>query len=86
MIRMMIGENQPLIKPPAFLFMAEHSLCKKFLNSLGIKSRIVNYFSKNNGSHTFLEVLNEKSGKWILEDPDYNVSYRFNGKDKKKSH
>ncbi len=83
MIQMMIGEENKLPIKPQLSCSARTLVMQEILNSLGIKSRIVNYFSENHGSHTFLEVLNEKSGKWILEDPDYNVSYRFNGKDKK---
>ena len=83
MIQMMIGEENKLPIKPQLSCSARATFMQEILNSLEIKSRIVNYFSENHGSHTFLEVLNEKSGKWILEDPDYNVSYRFNGKDKK---
>ena len=56
---------------------------REILLSLCIQSRIVNYFSEFNGSHTFIEVFNKKIEEWILEDPDYNISYKLNGSDKK---
>ena len=50
---------------------------QEILKVLGIRSRLVNLFSENSGSHSFLEVLNPNTNQWILEDPDYNISYKF---------
>ncbi len=83
MIKMMLeNESQKSIKPQLSCS-ARALVMQEILLSLGVQSRIVNYFSEYNGSHTFLEVFNKKTDEWIIEDPDYNISYKLNGGDKK---
>jgi Ca2+-binding RTX toxin-like protein len=47
-------------------------------STLGIQSRAVWLYRNNDdffGGHTFLEVLNPGTGKWEIQDGDYNVYY-----------
>ena len=52
------------------------------LDSLGIRSRMVNVFSSDFTtlrSHTFLEAYNPDNGHWEIQDPDYDVYYVYKG-------
>lgn len=51
---------------------------KALLDELGIESRIIDLFVVVHGevqSHTLLEAFDRDRGEWILQDPDFNVSY-----------
>lgn len=51
---------------------------KAILDALGIESRIIDLFVVVQGevlSHTLLEAFDRDRGEWILQDPDFNVSY-----------
>ena len=83
MIKIMLeNKSQKSIKPQLSCS-ARALVMQEILLSLGIQSRIVNYFSEYNGSHTFIEVFNKETDEWVLEDPDYNISYKLNGNNKK---
>lgn len=69
--------------PPQLSCSARTLAMQRILDILDHESRIVNFFSEHAGSHTFLEVLNPQTNKWFLEDPDYNISYKFNNKSEK---
>jgi hypothetical protein len=48
------------------------------LDALGIENRAVHVFSGDYDeirSHTFVEVLDENSGRWVIHDPDFDVAY-----------
>ena len=83
MIKMMLENQSRKSIKPQLSCSARALVMQEILLSLGIQSRIVNYFSEFNGSHTFIEVFNKEIEEWILEDPDYNISYKLNGSDKK---
>ncbi len=82
-LEMMINFYSKKGPPPALSCSARALVMQRILQILDYKSRIVNLFSENSGSHTLLEILNPKTKKWILEDPDYNISYKFLGKEEK---
>ncbi len=83
MIRMMLEDQPQNSVKPQLSCSARALVMQEILSALNIQSRIVNYFSELNGSHTFLEVFNKETYEWILEDPDYNISYKLNDIDKK---
>ena len=83
MIKMMLENQSRKSIKPQLSCSARALVMQEILLSLGIQSRIVNYFSEHNGSHTFIEVFNKENEEWVLEDPDYNISYKLNGSDKK---
>ena len=50
------------------------------LDSLGIRSRMVNVFTSDYDkllSHTFLEAYNPDNEHWEIQDPDYDVYYVY---------
>jgi hypothetical protein len=68
-------QNQPLLecssRTVAMLYI---------LDSLGIRSRMVNVFTSDFDtlrSHTFLEAYNPDSGHWEIQDPDYDIYYVY---------
>ena len=51
---------------------------KAVLDAMGIESRLVHVFTGDYDevrSHTFLEVFDEDSARWVIHDPDNDVSY-----------
>ena len=54
---------------------------KEVLDSLNIKSRIVDLFGLSSSEvskvspHTLIEVFEEDKQSWVLQDPDFNVAY-----------
>ena len=84
-VDMMLNFYNNKIDPPQLSCSSRASAMQEILKVLGIRSRLVNLFSENSGSHSFLEVLNPNTNQWILEDPDYNISYKFISQDKKVS-
>lgn len=52
---------------------------KEILDAMGIESRIIDLFViRENGSpdsHTLIEVFNNETDRWELQDPDFNVVY-----------
>jgi len=48
------------------------------LDALAIENRVVHTFSGDYDgvrSHSFVEVFDDRSGRWVIHDPDYDVSY-----------
>lgn len=84
-VDMMLNFHNNQINPPQLSCSSRASAMQEILKVLGVKSRLVNLFSENSGSHSFLEVLNPNTNQWILEDPDYNIAYKFINQDKKVS-
>ena len=50
-----------------------------------LKNCLLDTQQENSGSNTFLEVLDSNTNQWILEDPDYYITYKFLIRDKKES-
>lgn len=51
---------------------------KAILDRLDVESRIIDLFVVRQGdvaSHTLIEVYDKDGGQWVLQDPDFNVSY-----------
>jgi len=51
---------------------------QSILNELGIQSRVISIFTDNYTqvrSHTFLEVFNQDTRNWEIQDPDFNLYY-----------
>lgn len=82
-LRMMIDYYKKKGPPPMLSCSARTLVMQSILNIMDYESRIVTFLSEDTGSHTFLEVLNPKTNKWFVEDPDYNISYKFNNKTEK---
>jgi hypothetical protein len=50
------------------------------LGNFGIRSRTIYLYSEYSGpfmGHVFLEVMNPVTGRWEIQDPDYNVAYEY---------
>lgn len=48
------------------------------LDALEIENRVVHTFSGDYDgirSHTFVEVFDDRSGRWVVHDPDYDLTY-----------
>lgn len=65
-------------KPPHLSCGPRTYAMKAILDAMGIESRIIDLFVIVQGevqSHTLLEAYDAERGEWVLQDPDFNVSY-----------
>jgi hypothetical protein len=79
-INMLWNFSQTHTNPPLLECSSRTVAMLYILDSLGIRSRMVNLFTSDFDtlrSHTFLEAYNPDSGHWEVQDPDYDVYYVY---------
>lgn len=67
------------IEPPHLSCGPRAYAMKEIVDTFGIESRIIDIFAISDGvirSHTLLEVYDRQQRRWIMQDPDFNVTYR----------
>lgn len=70
-------------EPVGLLCSSRANAMTGLLSQIGIQSRQVHVFSEENGSHTFLEVKNPEDGRWHIQDPDYDLIWLDEAKQKR---
>jgi hypothetical protein len=74
-----LAHAKQLSSEPIYMECSTRSiLMARLLRALGYKTRIVAIFNSrtNLRSHSFLEVMNPKSGRWETQDPDYDIYWQ----------
>jgi hypothetical protein len=65
-------------KPPHLSCGPRALALQAILDALSIENRVVHTYSgdyEEIRSHTFVEVFDEKAGRWVIHDPGYDVTY-----------
>jgi hypothetical protein len=75
----MLSEHHRTQRSPPHLSCGSRAIAMRtILAALGIESRLVQTFSDDYEevrSHTFLEVYDDETARWVVHDPDYDVTY-----------
>jgi hypothetical protein len=75
---MLLHHQQTGQEPPHLSCGPRALAMKAVLDALAIESRVVQVFSDDFdvvSSHTFLEVYDDDAHRWVVHDPDYDLSY-----------
>jgi hypothetical protein len=79
-LKMLWDYSQTHQNPPLLECSSRTVAMLYILDSLGIRSRMVNVFTSDFDtlrSHTFLEAYNPDSAHWEIQDPDYDIYYVY---------
>jgi hypothetical protein len=79
-LKMLWDYSQTHQNPPLLECSSRTVAMLYILDSLGIRSRMVNVFTSDFDtlrSHTFLEAYNPDSSHWEIQDPDYDIYYVY---------
>jgi hypothetical protein len=77
-LRMLENHYRTRQHPPHLSCGPRSLALKAVLDALAIESRVVQVFSDDYDdvkSHTFLEVHDDQAKRWVIHDPDYDITY-----------